>query len=279
VQSIAGGQPRTRQTLADTEETLKILWYGEQGTGKTLDMATLARRGPVIFVNAEGGLKKRPLRVFEVPAENIELRPATSYQQLEALYWEVKRMIEGQDPFCPIGILFDSMSEITKVITTNQVILRTHAAREKHDSMGTVPKESEINPFRVQLDDYGIMTEQLRALTRKFRDLPIHVGFSALSRREVDASGGEIGGDTVTYRPGLTPAFGNDLRGFVDIVVATKVATDGQWVGITKPRFGLMGKDRFGVLPVTMVDPTFDRICAVVNDEIDPEEVKWVPQS
>ncbi|HKN42908.1 MAG TPA: hypothetical protein VJW23_03215, partial [Propionibacteriaceae bacterium] len=103
MQSIAGGQPRTRQTLADTEETLKILWYGEQGTGKTLDMATLARRGPVIFVNAEGGLKKRPLRVFEVPAENIELRPATSYQQLEALYWEVKRMIEGQDPFCPIG--------------------------------------------------------------------------------------------------------------------------------------------------------------------------------
>jgi len=28
-----------------------------------------------------------------------------------------------------------------------------------------------------------------------------------------------------------------------------------------------------------MVDPTFDRICAVVNDEMDPEEVKWVPQS
>jgi hypothetical protein len=75
----------------------------------------------------------------------------------------------------------------------------------------------------------------------------------------------------------LTPAFGNDIRGYVDIVMATKIASDGQYVGISKPRFGLMGKDRFGVLPTTMVNPTMDRIIAVVNEELDPEEVAWRP--
>jgi hypothetical protein len=123
VSAITGGATPPRKTLADQTDVVKVLYYGEQGTGKTLDLATLGRLGPVIFVNAVG----------------------------------------------------------------------------------------------------------------------------------------------------------NDIRGYVDIVVATKVAVDGQYVGITKPRFGLMGKDRFGALPTTMVNPTMERIIAVINDELDPEEVAWRP--
>lgn len=273
--ALTSGVPRT---LADVEDVAKILWYGEQGTGKTLDMATLARRGRVIYVNAEGGLKKRPLRIFDVPPENIILEVATSYEQLEALYWQLKRKIEGGDNDI-IGINFDSLTEITTTLAEVATMRRVAGVREKADSLGIVPDAEKINPFRTALDDYGIMTTQMRHLARRYRDLPIHVGFSALSKRDVDATGAEGGGDAVTYRPQLTPAFGNDIRGYVDVVIATKVATDGQWVGITKPRFGLMGKDRFGILPVTMADPTFDRIIACINEEIDPAECAWRPTS
>lgn len=271
----AGEQPRT--TLADVEDYVKVLYYGEQGTGKTLDLATLGRRGPVIFVNAEGGLKRRPLRIFDVPAENLWLEPARGYEQLEAVYWRLRRQIEAEDPARPIGICFDSMSEITKIFTENQIGGRIVRAREKADALGVMPKDTDVNPFKTHLDDYGVMTEQLRHLCRRFRDLPIHVGFTALSRRDVDASGGDQTGDAVTYRPALTPAFGNDLRGYVDIVMATKISSDGQYVGICKPRFQLVGKDRFGMLPTTMVNPTMDRIVAVLNEEMDPEEVAWHP--
>jgi hypothetical protein len=273
---LGAGMP-VRKTLADVEDHLKILWYGEQGTGKTVDLATLARRGPVIFVNAEGGLKRRPLRTFDIPPENLWLEPATGYDQLEALYWQCRRDIEADKPDRAIGIDFDSMTEITKILTENQIGGRILRAREKADALGSLPRDIDVNPFKTHLDDYGVMTEQLRHLCRRFRDLPMHVGFSALTRRDVDVSGGDTAGDAVTYRPALTPAFGNDLRGFVDIVVATKIASDGRYIGVTKPRFQLLGKDRFGMLPTTMVDPTFERILAVMNDELDPEEVAWHP--
>jgi len=274
--AITAGVPRT---LADTEDVVKVLYYGEQGTGKTLDLATLGRLGPIIFVNAEGGIKKRPLRIFDVPAENIILEPATSYEQLEGLYWKLRRQIEANDPSRPVGINFDSLTEITTTLAEVATMRRVHGAKEKADALGIVPESEKINPFRTALDDYGIMTVQMRHLARRFRDLPMHVGFSALSKRDVDATGGGEAGDVVTYRPALTPAFGNDIRGYVDIVVATKVASDGRYVGITKPRYGLMGKDRFGALPVTMVDPTFERIIAIINDELDPDECRWVPES
>lgn len=274
--ALTAGQPRT---LADVTDKVNILYYGEQGTGKTLDLATLGLLGPIIYVNAEGGLKRRPLRRFGVDPSNIIPEPATSYEQLEGLYWKLRRQIEADDPSRPIGINFDSLTEITTTLAEVATMRRVHAVKEKADNLGIVAEAEKINPFRTALDDYGIMTTQMRHLCRRFRDLDMHVGFSALSRRDVDASGGGEAGDTVTYRPALTPAFGNDIRGYVDIVVATKVASDGRWVGITKPRFGLMGKDRFDALPPVMVDPTYERIIKLVNDELDPDECAWVPSA
>jgi hypothetical protein len=273
----AGPAPRKRRTLADTEETANILWYGEQGTGKTLDMATLARRGLVTFVNAEKGLKRRPLRDWDVPLENLELADPKSYKGLEALYWDIRQRIETKSVEAPIGVLFDSLTEISKLVTEGQVMERVQRKQSEADARMEVPKDADVNPFRVHLDDYGVMTEQLRHLIRLFRDLPIHFGSSALTRRDVDASGGGETGDSVVYRPGLTPKLGADTVGYMDVVVATKIAVDGRYVGVTKPRYGLVGKDRFGVLPTTMVDPTLDRILAVIHDELTPEEVAWTP--
>jgi len=271
----AAAEPR--MTLADTEETVNALYYGEQGTGKTLALATLGLLGRVVFVNAEGGLKRHPLLKLGVPLENIELQPCTSYQQMEALYWDVRRRLETKSVEAPIGVCFDSITEVTKVVTERQVAVRVHRKQQEADALMITPKEADINPFRIHLDDYGVMTEQLRHLTRLYRDLPCHFLLSALSRRDVDASGGGETGDAVVYRPGLTPKFGADLVGYMDVVIATKIAANGQYIGVTKPRFGLVGKDRFGVLPTTMVDPQIHRILQVLSEEVSAEEVAYAP--
>lgn len=271
---------RTYETLADQEEVVNILYYGEQGTGKTLAMATLASRGRIIFVNAEGGLKRRPLLQWGIPLENIELSRASSYPALEALYWDVRKRLETNSVEAPIGVCFDSITEITKSVTEQQVMTRVQRKQAEADALFIQAKPADIDPFRIHLDDYGVMTEQLRHLTRMFRDLPCHFALSALSRRDVDASGAADGtGDAVVYRPSLTPKFGADLVGYMDIVAATQIATDGSYVAVTKPRYRLLGKDRFGALPTTMVDPTLDRVIQVIQDDMTAEEVEWKPQS
>ncbi len=53
--------------LVDTDEYVHTLYYGDYGTAKTTNAAYVANKGPVLFINAEGGLKRRALeRVAEV---------------------------------------------------------------------------------------------------------------------------------------------------------------------------------------------------------------------
>jgi hypothetical protein len=263
-----------RRTLDQSEEWLNVLYYGEQGTGKTTALATLARHGRVIFVDAEGGLKARPLRKLGVPIDNIEPVVCSSFDQLQALYWDVKSRIE-EDNDRPFGVMFDSTTEIQKILTEQQVSGRIHNARRKADLLGIEVDPAHANPFRTHLDDYGVMTEQMRLLLRRFRDLPCHVGFSALAKREVDETGGDGEGKAVLYRPALTPAFANDIRGYVDIVVATQVARDGRYIGFTKPIHRWLGKDRLNMLPPVMLDPTLDRILQVLEDKLTDVEVTY----
>lgn len=261
--------------LGDTEDFINVMYYGEPGTGKTTHLASLAHLGLLIVVDAEGGLKRRALRDRGIPVENIEPRRIRNYNDLDQLYWEVRSRIEANDDNRPIGVAFDSMTELQKVLTEEQVTGRVSKAVDKASRLGIVPKDSEVDPWKTQLDDYGIMTEQLRRTMRKFRDLDCHVGISALSKRDQDDDG------EVTYRPALTPAIGSDLRGFVDIVVATQRARHPDPNG-TKPLIGVtqtilkqQGKDRFGVLPAVMRDPTWATLVRAVNDNLDISELEY----
>lgn len=266
-----------RPTLDSEEEWLNVMYYGEQGTGKTTALASLAHHGRIIFVNAEGGLKARPLRKLGIPIENIEPMECTSFGQMEAFYWDVKERIE-HDNDRPFGVLFDSVTEMQKIFIEKQVYGRVNAAIRKATKLMIEPDPAHTNPFKIHLDDYGVMTEQMRMLLRRFRDLPCHTGFSSLAKRDVDETGGDGEGKAVIYRPALTPAFGNDIRGYVDIVIATMVARDGQYIGLSRPQNRWQGKDRLNMLPPVMVDPTMDRLLQVLEDKVTDEQVAYVPR-
>ena len=245
--------------LSDEAESVKILYYGDYGSGKTSALASAARLGPVLYVDAESGLKARPLRNLGIPVEKIEVHRADiSWKALDELFWLLKNQIDkGKAPYK--ALLLDSVSEIQNKLV-EQIMARNQEKAER--------KGMERDPFLTTLEDWGQNAAQLRDLIRKYRDLPIHVGFASLERRDQDDDG------KVRYGPAVSPSVAKDLGGYVDIVCHTTVELIGEqefYIGTFSQAGKYSAKDRFGVLPKRMVDPTFDRIIAYVSGELTRE--------
>jgi len=242
-------------SLDEIEEFTNVMFFGESGTGKTTDAAHMAKLGPIVFVNAEAGIKARPLRKLGVPTGNIRPYSIQSYADLDSLYWQTKRALD-EDPQAVAGVVFDSMTEIQKKLIES-IVDERHTKRTRSGM--------EDDEFFTDRDEYGRMTEMVRRISRRFRDLPCHTAFVCLAKRDVDNDG-------VYYRPALTPAFASDLMGYVDIAVYVN-QVDGdeddrsRFTGVTRPVGKFRGKDRYGATPTMMANPTFDRIVEYVNSE------------
>ena len=271
------------QSLDEMEEWLNILYYGEPGSGKTSAAASMAHLGIVYLVDVESGAKARPLKKLGVPTKNIRPIQVTSYKELDEFYWFLKQELQdladaraavaaGQDVELPpdiAGVVFDSISEIHDQLIRAQVDVRHGKAMKKATNKhGELAMEVDDNEFMVELGDRGIVTEQLRTLTRRFRDLPCHCAWVALAKREVDP-----GGEGVVYLPQLPPKFGQNLRGFVDVVgymvKAPGVEDSSGYLGVFRDTGRYKGKDRFGTLPEVLAHPAFQRVIATIFEEID----------
>ena len=114
-------------------------------------------------------------------------------------------------------------------------------------------------------------------MSRHYRDLPCHVAFIAHVRRDEDSDG------EVTYGPALTPAVADNLLGFVDLVCWCRAIPRGDgddvdYVGTFRPVKKHVGKDRFGLLPARLINPTFDRILKYINGEYSREALRAAEQ-
>jgi hypothetical protein len=243
--------------LTSFKEPLNVLAYGDGGTGKTTHLSHMADLGKVLVFNAESGVKRRALERCNVDVDNIEIYDGEyTYTGLES-EWKRLHTELHKDPNAYAGVVWDSFTEIHKALL-DDVVAKALLKAERQGK--------DRDEHFIALEDYGVMTEQVRKLVRKYRDLPCHFGASALERRDVDKNDSRV-----VYRPAVTPALINDIYGWFDIVYHTTVEEYGedQYCGLFKPVGKYRGKDRFKILPKTMVDPTFDRILSYVEEELD----------
>jgi hypothetical protein len=255
-------------SLADEQQYYKVLWYGDAGTAKTTNLATLANLGRMVFVEAEAGLKNKPLLDMGVNTANIDPFRDIRYASLDDMFWDLHASLED-NPGEYAGVGFDSLSEIVKKLV-EQVTDKEFAKKvKKLEQRGESTED--LDPLFIDISYYGTMTEQMRRLTRKYRDLPCHIGFTALERRDVDEDTGKV-----AYGPAVNPAFQNDIVGYVDVVIHT--TTDGQWpdgsdvmIGQTRKNGKYGAKDRFHATPITLVDPTFERVIKYIEGELTAE--------
>ena len=245
--------PRTL-TEGDSEP-LSVLWYGDGGTGKTSSLCSLANVGRVLVVNAEKGVKRRALKRLGILVDNIEVFPVGSeeitFESLEKEWLRVREALDT-DPTAYVGFLWDSMTQIYNILYEHVL-----TSSEEWESRSGKKKDPRQN--------YGEANEQLKKLTRKAMDLPCHFGATALERRDQDDDG------VVTYRPSIPPGLMKDAYGWFDLVAHTTleaVGPDEQYRGLFRPLGKYRGKDREGIMPRTLVSPSFDRVIEYAEEAL-----------
>jgi hypothetical protein len=257
--------------LDDVIDTTNTLLYGREGSGKTTAAARLANRfshlpagkGKILVINAEGGLKLRPLKNRGVDTSRIVVWPdprkheRATHQGLDKIHRRVKADLE-KDPESWGGAVFDSASEIHIAILDTVQQKRVNALRNQG---------RDVDDDFVDISDYGTMSKLFRDILRKFRDLPIHFVVTALERRDVDKDTGKP-----QYGPAVTPGLQSDLLGYVDFVLMCKAEDeDGPFRALTRANSRYRAKDRFDVLPRVLVDPFLDRIVGYTLGELEPD--------
>jgi hypothetical protein len=234
-------------------------------------MTALDPKGKVVLINAEAGAKKQALRLHGIDASRIEVWPPEdkgpgyiTYETLEAEVIKPMQEALAADPKAYIGVVIDSFSEVARRL------LEKVTADAYADAMRLGKNRSR---WFVGLEDHGVAASQMRSVLRRFRDLGIHLVITALERRDVDQNT-----SAVTYGPAMGPAVGNDTMGLVDLVgfcQVEKLGGEDFWTATFLPTQTRRAKDRYGLMPATMVSPYFDRIAGYVDGELtrenDPE--------
>lgn len=260
--------------LEQEPDYVAAILYGREGTHKTtnvLRLTMLEPKGQLLVINAEGGLKKRPLQEHGVDLSRVSVWPRPgqriTFEGMERLFFRIADDLD-KNPDSWLGVVWDSVTEIYKTLIDIQV--DNALSKQTELSAKGVTLRNSRERFDVVRDDYSVMTQQIRQLLRKYRYLPCHFFITALERRAEDE-------DTkrVMYGPNVNPALQDDLMAHVDIVLRTQVDEEiGLYpvgLGDSVPTRRQRAKERYGVLPALMVDPSADRIVRYVRGELKPE--------
>lgn len=247
-------------TLEDVQEYLRLVYFGREGSGKTSAALDATSEGKVLVINAEGGLKKKALLARGVDVSRVEIWPnpanpvPITHRSLDRLFRRLKAAF-AEDPNAFYLVVIDSSTEVN-LLLTNSV------------SDDRVKKDAVTDPFDkffTDRSDYGTSGKMFRDLLRKFRSLPCHLVITALERRDEDE-------DTkkVTYGPNVSPAVQTDLAGQMDVILYTREGSGNLPYralvrGVSKYRT----KDRFGSLPDVLAEPSFTRVLAYVEGDLD----------
>lgn len=249
-------------TLAESTDYTKTLYYGPAKNGKTTYMAGAARLGKIVAIDTEGnGWLKAPLRKRGIPLENIIYRTATTYAEMENLYWDILRWIT-QDETDIVAVCIDHLSDLEKrFLRENTIRRQSNKVQHLKERSAIALMEQGVNPFLNEIGDYGVWTNQARHLMRLYRDLPCHVAFAAHTRLDL--------GKKV---PGLTEMFREELMGAMNFNIGCDVLDlDGgpTFVGYAAKASGWMGGDRLDVLKPMVANPSLDRLIKLASGEID----------
>lgn len=205
---------------------IKFLVYGESGVGKTVFAATWPK---VIFVDIDRGLASVRHKISRIVCQDwVKLQMAYTY------------LASGNHGFQTVVI--DSLNELQKVAMAH-VVGAYSGIRRSYDSL---PSQS----------DYGKMLDDFDKLVRAFRSLPMHVVFIS------NVAGKEF--ETDIIQPQLTgKSAARNVCRLMDIVGYLYKAESSE---AQKPRVmvfddtNFVTKDRSGVLPTTVNDPSYTRL-------------------
>lgn len=187
--------------------TLNALIWGPPGVGKTVLAATCAEHpdlGPALVLNIEGGLLSLGTR------KNVESVEVKSFEQLEGYFWKITSKQKPYDKFKTV--ILDSATELQTLSIEGVVRAEVEKSRLKGDN-----KRASVDEIFV--GDYGKDSARLKRVFRWFRDAPVNVIFTALSKDVLGKTTAQNEEPKLlSVEPWLTSKLGQALMGYVDFV-------------------------------------------------------------
>jgi phage nucleotide-binding protein len=228
--------------VEDKHSKLKVLIYGDPGTGKTV----LAAGAPApLLIDVEGG--SLSLRNHS-ELSTVEVMRYVNVKQLELF---ASAASQSDSPFDKYeSIIIDTFSELQKRDLDDIV---KAAARKDPSRDPNIP----IGP------DYNKNTEHLRQIAAAFRDLDKHLIVICHAKEEKDERTG-----TLFVRPNLTPKLASTMAGIFDIVGYMSATGEGETRRRTlqvHPSPSIQAKTRIGNLPTVIENPSFETLLDAAN--------------
>ena len=216
--------------LQHSPPKINLLVYGMPGVGKT---SFAARTEDVLIADVEHGAKLLGLHGIKADVATI-----SKWEDMQELYAALQGGKYKTVVIDPIGELLD------KLLTSLKV---TH---------GTKGGEA------LSLQGWGLAKERFRSMIRAFRDLDVNVVLVAHSSEKKEE-------DMLHVRPKLQANLDEDVCAMMDIVGYLKIVTqDKQKIRrlFTQPTDKYYAKDRSGLLPEFIDDPSFDKMAGIIKD-------------
>lgn len=267
--------------LDEADDFLILVMYGPEGTQKTTGACrmTMTRDvGRVLVMAAESGLKREALRSHGVDVSRVVYWPPrgkqVSYDAMERLFYKLEGDLRA-DPSSWLGVSWDSLTEIIQTLVDQAVQADIDRLTEIAKKAGKTIDIRKV--YDRDGTDYQKVTGQFRQLLRKFRSLPCHQVFVALEedrQESVETEDGRVRKASITG-PSLPPKIRGDVMQHADVVIRTSVVdlpgVGPVGIGRANPAEDLRAKDRYGVIPSPLVDPSFNRIWDYVTGKLTAE--------
>lgn len=166
----------------------KVLIYGDPGIGKTRFLGTAqqdARTNPMLVLDFEGGTST-------LVGLDIDVFPVRDWKDFDDAY---DFLLAGGHGYKSVAI--DSVSETHWHMLSTLMDNRDPGTRKVEDSNDQ--------------QEFGQALVQLRRFMRQFRDLPMHVFYTAHAKDDKDPKQGSI------KKPALAGKAANEVMGVVDV--------------------------------------------------------------
>jgi phage nucleotide-binding protein len=224
------GVPKINK-IEETPKFLKMIIYGESGVGKTVFASTAPN---CLFIDAEAG-------TMSIRDAGVDVASVTKFHELLDIFEYLKHEKHNYK-----SVVIDSLTEMMRK-SMDEVMVVSAAKNPSQDI--------EIPAQR----DWGKNIEQTRKMIRAFRDLPMNVIFTCLTRETTDETTG-----VVTIRPALSGKLSIEAPGYIDVLgyLYTQSEKEDKIVRrlLVQPRGKYVAKDRTGKLGIVIDNPTYGKI-------------------